>query len=450
MTTIVVIGADAAGASAASQVKRRQPDWNVIVLERSEFTSFAACGLPYWISGDIDAEAKLIARSPEKHRANGLDLRTGHEVTSLDAANNSVTVRHRGAESQLNYDHLIIATGAAALAPEALGAGADNVAVVHDIPDARGIRALLNAQPQQAVVVGAGYIGIEMVEALAAHGIEVTWIDQTEGPMATLDPDMSAQVSDFATEMGVRCEFGAQVSGVQRDVHNRVTTVSTSRGDFATDLVILALGVRPATKFAQDAGLAVGTSGGLITDAAGKVRGTDNIWAAGDCVESYHRLRHTTVHVPLGTHANKQGRVVGVNVSGGYLTFPGIIGTAITKLGSLHIARTGLSTAEAQDMGYQVIAAQVNTAVIAHYMPDHGTMTTRLIVEKNTGRVLGGQIIGDRVGAAKRIDTIAMAVWHGMTAEELTGTDLAYAPPHSPVWDPVQVAARRAADLAAR
>jgi NADPH-dependent 2,4-dienoyl-CoA reductase/sulfur reductase-like enzyme len=172
------------------------------------------------------------------------------------------------------------------------------------------------------------------------------------------------------------------------------------------------------------------------------VLGFDNIWAGGDCVESYHRLLRRTVHMPLGTHANKQGRVMGLNVAGGYATFPGIIGTAITKVGTTHIARTGLSTAQAAEAGFDVVSAAVGTSVIAGYMPDAGRMGTKVIAERGTGRLLGGQIVGNQVGAAKRIDTLAMAIWTGFTAEELTSADLSYAPPSSPVWDPVQVAAR--------
>ena len=450
MTKIVVVGGDAAGASAASQIKRRQPDYDVVVIERGQYTSYAACGLPYWVSGAIPTREALIARSAAKHRANGLDVRLDTEVIGLDPQRAVVRVVADGVESDESYDQLIIATGASPFQPAIPGADAPNVAVIHSIPGTEYLMDRLSAdQPRTAVVVGAGYIGIEMVEALRDRGLSVTVIDAAPGPMVSLDPDMSALVAAEFANLGVTGVFGQAIAGIETNSNGVATAVTTDSGErFPADIVILALGVRPNAGFAAAAGLPVGRSGGLLTDRRQAVVGHANIWAAGDVVETYHRLLRTTMHVPLGTHANKQGRVVGVNVAGGYLTFPGIIGTAITRVGAAHIARTGLTEAQAAAAGFATVSARVATPVLAHYMPDHGTMHTKVLAERGTGRLLGGQIIGDHVGAAKRIDTLAAAIWSGWTAEDLTSMDLAYAPPFSPVWDPVQVAARRAADLA--
>lgn len=452
MTKIVVIGADAAGASAASQIKRRQPSWDVVVVERGQYTSYAACGLPYWVSGAIPTRDALIARSAAKHRANGLDVRLDTEAIGLDHERGVVTVVADGVESEETYDQLVIATGAAPIQPPIPGADAPNVAVIHSIPGTEYLMARIAAEkPRTAVVVGAGYIGIEMVEALHDRGLAVTVIDLAPAPMVSLDPPMSALVAQELTNLGVTAVFGQAIAGVDTDSAGVATAVVTDSGDrYPADIVVLALGVKPNAGFAAAAGLPVGRSGGLLTDRRQAVLGHPGIWAAGDVVETYHRLLRTTMHVPLGTHANKQGRVVGVNAAGGYLTFPGIIGTAITRVGSAHIARTGLTEAQAHTAGFGTVSARVTTPVLAHYMPDHGTMHTSLLVELGSGRLLGGQIVGDHAGAAKRIDTVAAAIWSGLTAEDLTSMDLAYAPPFSPVWDPVQVAARRAVDLARR
>lgn len=447
MTKIVVIGGDAAGASAASQIKRKQPDWDVVMFERGQITSYAACGLPYWVAGQIPTRDLLIARTPAEHRANGIDVRVGAEVVGLDPAAGTVTVRSQdGGEFEEGYDQVVIGTGAMPVSPPIPGSSAPNVGTIHTVP---GTQVLLDritdvgAPPRRAVVVGAGFIGIEMAEAFLDCGIQVTVIDQADQPMVSLDPDMGAVLAQRMAVQQIACEFGQAVREIELDGDGLARAVVTDAGRYPCDVVVLALGVRPNTALARDAGLPLGPAGGLLTDRRQQVLGHAGIWAAGDCVESYHRLLRRTVHVPLGTHANKQGRVVGLNATGGYATFPGIIGTAITKVGSTHVARTGLTQRQAAEAGFDAVAAIVQTPVIAGYMPDHGLMATKLLAERGTGRLLGGQIVGDQVGAAKRIDTLVMAIWSGFTAEDLIGADLSYAPPSSPVWDPVQTAARR-------
>lgn len=446
MTRIVVIGADAAGASAASAAKRLQPDWDVIMLERGQVTSYAACGLPYWVAGQIAERDQLIARTADQHRANGINVRLGHEAVAIDPAANTVTVVSDGAESTLGYDRLLIATGAEPILPPIPGAQADNVYTIHNVPGtARLVERLTSSAtpPSSAVIVGAGYIGLEMAEAFGDHDIAVTVVDRAEAPMVTMDADMGAVIADRMAAQGYDLVLGAAVDRIELDDAGAACAVVTSAGRHPTDVVVLALGVKPRTAIAADAGLPLGEAGGLLTDRGQRVHGHDNIWAAGDCTETYHRLLRRPVHVPLGTHANKQGRVAGANLGDSYLTFPGVIGTAITKVGTTHIARTGLTEAQAAAEGFQTVSATVRTSVIAGYMPDAGQMLTKIVVDRAGGRILGGQIVGNQVGAAKRIDTLAMAVWSGWTAMELTEADLAYAPPSSPVWDPVQTAARR-------
>jgi NADPH-dependent 2,4-dienoyl-CoA reductase/sulfur reductase-like enzyme len=209
--------------------------------------------------------------------------------------------------------------------------------------------------------------------------------------------------------------------------------------------VVLGLGVRPNTRLAAEAGIPVGVTGGLPTDLRMRVTGVDGVWAAGDCVQTVHRISGRPLQVPLGTHANKQGRVAGINLGGGYATFPGVIGTAVTKVCNLEVARTGLTEKEATTAGYAYVTASVESTSRAGYYPGAAVMTVKLIAERRTGLLLGAQIVG-KAEAAKRIDALAIAAWNGMTVEEMTGLDLSYAPPFSPVWDPVLIAARKATD----
>jgi NADPH-dependent 2,4-dienoyl-CoA reductase/sulfur reductase-like enzyme len=224
-----------------------------------------------------------------------------------------------------------------------------------------------------------------------------------------------------------------------------VTAVATDAGSFPADLVVLGTGVEPETTLAREAGLTLGRWGGLVTDLQMRVFDAEGVWAAGDCVESIDLVSGNRVHVALGTHANKQGRVLGTNLGGGYATFPGVVGTAVSKVCELEIARTGLREADCDAVGYRWLAVSVDSTTRAGYYPDAAPITVKLVVEQRTGRLLGGQIVG-REGAAKRVDILAVALWNRMTVEEIALLDLGYAPPFSPVWDPVLIAARKAAD----
>jgi NADPH-dependent 2,4-dienoyl-CoA reductase/sulfur reductase-like enzyme len=290
------------------------------------------------------------------------------------------------------------------------------------------------------VIVGGGYIGVEMAEACVRRGLQTTLVDQAAEPMGTLDPDLGRQVREAMQDMGIEMVMDTPVEAVDTHGDGRVAGVATRRGTYAADVVVLGIGVRPRTELARDAGLPLGESGGIRTESSMAVRGHPEVWAAGDCVESWDRVRRRHVHVPLGTHANKQGRVVGHNLTGGHEVFAGVNGTAITKVCDLEIARTGLTDAAAAADGREAVSATVETTTRAGYYPGTEPMTVRLTAEPD-GLLLGGQIVG-RVGSALRIDTVATALWAGMSVRDLVDLDLAYAPPFSSVWDPVQVAAR--------
>ncbi|MDT0438402.1 MULTISPECIES: FAD-dependent oxidoreductase [Streptomyces] len=446
---LVVIGGDAAGMSAASQARRLKDPGalEIVAFERGRFSSYSACGIPYWVGGDVPERDALVARTPEEHRARGIDLRTGTEVTEIDVARRRVRARDvdSGAESWTAYDKLVIATGARPVRPELPGMDAAGVHGVQTLDDGQALLdSLARTDGRRAVVVGAGYIGVEMAEALLKRGYEVTVVNRGGEPMATLDPDMGRLVHEAMTGLGITMVNDAEVSGLLTHEDGRVSAVVTEGARYPADVVVLGIGVRPQTSLAAAAGLPLGAHGGLLTDLAMRVRGHEDIWAGGDCVEVLDLVSGQERHIALGTHANKHGQVIGSNVGGDYATFPGVVGTAVSKVCDLEIARTGLREKDARRVGLRYETVTVESTNSAGYYPDAALMTVKMIAERRTGRLLGVQIVG-REGAAKRVDVAAVALTARMTVEQMTALDLGYAPPFSPVWDPVLVAARKAA-----
>ncbi|MEU1586290.1 FAD-dependent oxidoreductase [Micromonospora sp. NPDC005710] len=451
---LIVIGGDAAGMSAASQARRRRNrgDLEIVVFERGNFTSYSACGIPYWISGLVPGPEALIARDPETFRTEyAMDVRMRHEVTAIDLERREVVARDLtgGGEVRERFDDLMYATGAVPVKPSWADTDAGGVFGMQTLDDGAALRHWLDADPQphRAVVVGGGYIGVEIAEALIQRGLSVTLVEAGEQPMATVDPDMAELVTDAMRGLGVTIRTSLPVTGLeQRD--GRVTAVVTAEGPIPTDVVVLGLGVRPNTALAKAAGIALGPTGAIRVDRRMRVPEYPGVWAAGDCVETLHRVSGLPVHVPLGTHANKQGRVAGINIGGGYATFTGVIGTAVTKVCDLEVGRTGLREREAASAGFEFVSVIAESTNRAGYYPGARPMTVKLIAERPSGRLLGAQIVGWSE-AAKRIDTLAVALWNGMTVDDMTQLDLGYAPPYAPVWDPVLIAARKAVDALA-
>jgi len=447
---LVVIGGDAAGMSAAAQARRRRPEdaLEIVCFERGEYTSYAACGIPYLVSDLVHDAADLVARTPEEHRRRGLDVRTRHEVLAIDTDAATVRVRNLADDSETDepYDRLVIATGATPTRPPIPGIDANGIFGVQSLTDGITVRAAVDAgDAQHAVVVGGGYIGLELAEALVLRGLQVALVEGASQPMSTLDPDMGEMVADALRAVGVSVHLDAMVEGF--DVEDGVVSAVRTAGDvLPTDLVVLGLGARPNSSLAGAAGLEVGPTGGIVVDDHQRTSG-DGIYAAGDCIETFHRISRRPVAIALGTHANKQGRVVGLNVTGGDASFPGVIGTAISKVCKFEVARTGLNEREAAEAGFDAVAATIEGETRAHYYPGATPIRVKIVAERGSGRILGAQIVGEE-GAAKRIDVLAVAVWTEMAAEEFASLDLAYAPPFSPVWDPVLIAARKAAEAA--
>jgi NADPH-dependent 2,4-dienoyl-CoA reductase/sulfur reductase-like enzyme len=432
---LAIVGGDAAGMSAASTARRRQPALDVVAFERGPYTSFSACGIPFYVGGLFDDSDRLVTRSPDEHRGRGIEVHTRTTVTAIDLDRRELTVRDQsGDERREAFDQLVLATGAEAVAPDV--PGAETAEPARTIDAAERFRAALGKGGDNAVVIGGGYIGLEMAEALVQRGLRVTLVERAGQVMATLDEDMAAHVQDAAEGVGIDVRLGAELQEVSEHA------VRVDGEELPADHVVMATGVRPATGLARDAGLELGDSGALRVDDHQRCPGHEGVFAAGDCVESWHRVLERPMNVQLGTHANKQGRIAGANATGADVAFPGVIGTAASKICRYEVARTGITEREAADAGIEVRAATTKDRTRAGYYPGSGPIWVKLVVAPD-GRLLGGQIVGVE-GAAKRIDVLAACIWTGMAVDELELIDLSYAPPYSGVYDPVLVAARAA------
>ena len=436
---LVVIGGDAAGMAAVGNARRGRPDLEIVVLEKGSHTSYSACGIPYVVGGTVDTLDELIVRTPQEFRDGfRVDVRLRHEVLGIDLDSRRVEVRALDQDRvlHLGFDRLHIATGARPRRPNLTGIDAPWILGVQTLGDAEALLAAVDAgRCRSVVVVGGGYVGLEMAEAFINRGARVTVVDSAPHPLRNLDPEFGERVTAAMTSYGIEMRCGVRVEGFSDHV------VHTSSGDLPADLVVLGMGVVPASGLAIDAGLRAGAQGAISVDH--RQRTSEGIYAAGDCADTFHLVTHERVHVALGTVANKTGRVAGTNIGGGYASFPGVLGTAATQLCNVEIARTGLSESEARQAGIEVVSGTAEATSRAGYFPGTQPVLAKLLVERGRGRVLGGSIVGaDRVG--KRIDTVAAAITGRLSVWDFLDLDLAYAPGISPLWDPFQVAAQQA------
>ena len=372
-------------------------------------------------------------------------MRVMHEVQEIDTAGRRVRV-HDLQSGKLDwepYDQLLIATGALPICPDLPGSDAVNICGVNTLESGLDIRRRLEKRGmKRGVVVGGGYIGLEMAEALVRHGLEVSLIDRGAQVMGTLDDEMGAVVSQALQEIGVTLYLEEVLMEFQTK-GGEVTGIITDKRTLPADILILGLGVHPNTALAAAAGIPLGEKGSIRVNERMET-GIAGIWAAGDCAESFHLVSRRPFYIALGTVANRHGRVAGINLGGGYATFPGVVGTADTKICQVEVARTGLQEKEIKALGLEHVSAVIKSRTKAGYYPGAGEITVKVLAEKGSGRLLGGQIVGME-GSAKRIDTLATALHAGFTVEEMINLDLGYAPPFSPVWDPVVIAAREVA-----
>lgn len=388
----------------------------------------------------VESWDRLIARSPEEHRRRGIDVRIETEVTAIDVQSRRVHWRdlRDGREGSDGFDKLMYATGGAERRPDIEGLTDGCFVITPKQARALGDRL---APVRHAVVAGGGYIGLEMAEALRMRGAEVVLITRAPQVMRTLDPDMAAHVETALRAAGIEVRTNTPLQAIQRRSGQSGGLIAQTPSDeIATDLVVLGVGTQPRSALAEAAGIPLGETGAVAVDHAQQTK-IDGIYAAGDCAEAWHRVKERWVNFHLGTIANKAGRTAGINLAGGNARFPGVVGTAITRICGTEVARTGLSQREADEIGMDVRTETIEASTRAGYMPNSGRMRVKLLSERASGRIVGGQIVGDET-AGKRIDVIAAAVTARLTTQDLVDLDLAYAPPFSPVWDPVQTAAR--------
>lgn len=442
---IVVIGGDAAGMSAASQLRRLRPELEIIVLEKGPYTSYAACGIPYFVAGLIPNPEKLVARTPETFRKEyDIDARILQEAVSINPERREVEVRDRGQGGSYNlpYSQLLIATGAVPFRPPVPGIDAEGIFGVNTLDSGIELhRTLERGEVRNAVVIGGGYIGLEIAEALHCHrGLKVSLVEKATHVMGTLDPDMGTLVSEAVSDVGINLFLEETLLGFETR-SGRVEAVVTDKRTLPADLVILGLGVRPNTELARKAGIPLGIRDAIRVDDRMHTP-VDGIWAAGDCAETINLVSRQPFHIALGTVANKMGRVAGLNLAGEDARFPGVLGTAVSKICRYEVARTGLLERDLEREGIAFAKTIISSRTRAGYYPGAGRIRVKLLARKGTGRLLGGQIIGEE-GAAKRIDIVAASLHGERTVQDLVDMDLSYAPPFSPVWDPVQIAARK-------
>ncbi|BDG17315.1 MULTISPECIES: FAD-dependent oxidoreductase [Thermus] len=438
---MVVVGGVAGGASAAAKAKRENPDLEVVVYEKSGFVSYGACGLPYVLSGEIPSLERLIARTPEEFRKQGIGVHPHHEVVDINPEERVLTVfdHGEGRTFQDRYDYLVLATGARPTLPPIPGTEQAGVYTLRSMEDGeRLLRALEGAR--RAAILGAGYIGLEVAEAFRKRGLEVTLLEAKDRPLPHWDEEVGTLLRGELERHGVEVWTGVRVLALRGS--GRVEAVETSEGVVPADLVLIATGVRPNTELAQAMGVALGPTGAIATDERMRTN-LEGVFAAGDVAESFHRVLGRPYWLPLGDVANKHGRTAGSVIAGKEARFHGVVGTAIFKAFRLAVATTGLSWEAALREGYRAKKAFIQSRDGAHYYPGSAPLWVELVYEEGTDRLLGGAVVAHGHGAL-RVDVLAALLHRRGTLEDLLALDLAYAPPYSPVWDPLLIAAQQA------
>ncbi|MDV6040425.1 FAD-dependent oxidoreductase [Bacillus sp. SM-B1] len=435
---IIVIGSVAAGTSVAAKARRNTETAQITIYDRDTHISYSGCGIPYYLGPDIETVEELTPRDAKwfKKRYN-IDIHTQHEVMDIDLNQKQVTVKNLVTNEDFidTYDKLVIATGASPIVPPIAGIEKENVFSVRNIQNAQNIKQFLVAhKPKKAVIVGGGFIGLEVAEAFIKLGMEVTLIDREEQVMSSMDKDVTAWLEKYMNEKSVKLLFGETVTKLEGD--NHATKVVTNSGkEIETDIVILSIGVRPNTQLATKAGITLGETRAIQVNTKMETNVPD-IYAVGDCAESFSLITKKAIYRPLGSTANKMGRIAGDVMTGGTLEFRGILGTGIFKFFDMAVAQTGLSEKEARSLGYDIEVLYNIKPNKPAYMEDSSEMVIKAIANRKDSRVLGVQIAG-KEGVDKRIDVFVTAMTFGAKAEDLFHLDLAYAPPFSTTKDPV-------------
>ncbi|MDQ1589539.1 MAG: hypothetical protein QOG71_166 [Pyrinomonadaceae bacterium] len=440
---LIVVGGVAAGLAAAMQARRVAPSLSITVLEKTADISYGACGLPYVISGLIPTLERLVLHTPEYFRErHDINVQLNTEALEILPARSVVRVSANGERRELGFDSLVLATGAAAVCPPLAGHDLAGVFVLRQLRDGRRLLQFIEqVRPRAAVIVGAGYIGLEMAEAFRARGLDTTLVESSDMVMSTLGGELRDRVVDELRERGVEVVLGERVVAFEGRGEQVARVLTESGRAFEAQVVVIGVGVTPAVRVAKDAGLEIGESGAIATDANQRTSAA-NVFAAGDCSETLHRVSGHRVWMPLAQPAVRQGWVAGANAAGATpeVRFAGVVGTNAVKVFDLEVARTGLSPEEARGAGFDASVIEDESSTRAGYYPGGVKILTRVVYDKS-GRLLGAQMVG-REGVAQRIDVFAAALHANLKIEELNQLDLAYAPPFAPTIDPILRATR--------
>lgn len=440
---LVIIGGVAAGMSAASKARRLKPDIEILVFEKGGYVSYGSCGLPYYISGMIKSPEDLVVYDAKFFREKrNIGVFLYHEAVAIQPEKHLVLVRDgkKGEVKEYLYSKLLIATGARAFVPPIKGTDLEGIFTIRLLPDGIKIKDFLREKsPKKALIIGAGYIGMEMAETLMRLGIKVTMVARGHNILGTMESEISKIVEDELGRNGVTLLKSTQVEEFKGENGYLRSAVLNNGETIDIDMALVATGVRPNSGIAKEAGIELGSKGAVRVNERMETN-VPNIYSAGDCAEAYHQVLKRQFYLPLGTIANKQGKVAGENMVGGDASFKGVVATSTFKVFDLQVARTGLSTKEAEKEGIGYIASTIEAGSRAHYYPGGSRILVKLTSEKISGRILGAAMAGGE-GVPKRIDVIATAITAGMTAEDMCSLDLSYSPPFAPVWDPVLIAA---------
>ncbi|MUK90345.1 CoA-disulfide reductase [Ornithinibacillus sp. L9] len=438
----VIIGGVAAGMSAAMEIIRTDQSADVTVLERGKDYSYGQCGLPYVINGVIPSVEDVIARNVETFRDKyAINAKTNTKVTNIDAEEQIVSGIHTETKERFtaSYDRLLIASGSDPIFPDWEGINLEGIHTLKTLVDTKGIMKDVSDDIKHVTIVGGGYIGLEMAESFKTLGKEVTLIQRGKQLANIFDLDMAELIHEEAKKNGIELILGESVEGFTGET--RVESVVTDKQTYQTDLVLVAIGVRPNTRFLNDTGIHMNKQGAIHVNAYMQTS-IENIYAAGDCATHYHIIKQLDDHIPLGTTSNKQGRIAGANMAGNALTFKGIVGTSIVKFFDLTLGRTGITEKEAKHLNLSYKMQTIKANSHAGYYPGGEILHIKLLYHKETNQLLGGQVIGKK-GVDKRVDVLAIALYNQMSIYELLDLDLAYAPPYNGVWDPIQQMARK-------
>lgn len=444
---ILVVGGLAAGPSAASKAKRVNPNADVVIFEQGEHISYGICEIPYYIGNEVKDASKLVSYTPQKlQQVKGVDVKTLHRVEEILPLRKRIVVRdmYKDAVSEHQYTRLILATGAS---PKRLGIpGEDgrNVFHVKSLEDGHGIKKFIQEEkPRKALIIGGGYIGMEMCEALKSNGLETTMLHHGPLPMAGLELETRKAVMTELTRNGIEFVANTQTRTIRTDATNKVVEVGTNKGAFQADLVILSLGVQPNVGFCSSAKIRLGSHGGIVTDQR-QATSVDGIYAAGDCCEVKNLVNNKWMYIPLATTASKQGWVAGENAAGGKAVFKGVIRAIAVRVFDLEVAQVGISSEEAKESGFVPVTEQVTGDSKVSFFPGNAKITIILIGDKRTGRVLGANVFGG-AGSVMRANALAVAIQSKLTVDEVSRLDLVYSPPFAPLWDPVLISAHQLA-----